>query len=609
MKKITAFIISISMVLAAVPVSAATQQISGAESYGKLDKKTGEYEYYDSGNTVPENIGEAKLPEKYDLRDHGRSTSVKDQLPHEFCWAFATLASMESNLITKGLADKTIDLSEAHLGYYFKNGSRDDNYSKYCGRDSGSDSETANYYNSAATLARGYGAVEEKDFPYSAYQGSEPDSKYVSDKLMAKSTYELTDAIVVHGNPTEKDYDKPAVDTVKRLIMENGAVASRMDFPFGNEWLLKEFGAINIKDLKAFYEKEEDVEQGSGHAITIIGWDDTYNDFPSADVKVEITDKKTDEKKIVDGNKPAGPGAWIVKDSYGEVIHGGGYFYMSYYSANLFQYASFVARKSTNKQTYQYDGIGLGENMLKFKNKVSGANIYKARTDVILDELGTFLPTSNSNVNFKIYVNQNGKKPTSGKLAYSKNFKSDYTGYKRFDMGKTVAIPKGTKFSIVVTTKTNDGKYYAPFELTDAEQPVLSPAAVRPGQTCLYKSGKWSSVNANTKFSSKYNGYTFKYKVFNALAKGFGDKGGSKSQTIKVKTSKKMKKGKKLNLKAKVKKGKGKLLYQVSNTKLATVSDKGVVKAKKKGTVKVTVYATPTNKYKSAKKVVKIKIK
>lgn len=605
MKKITAFIISISMVLAAVPVSAATQQISGAKSFGNLNKKTGEYEYHNSEVTVPENISEAKLPEKYDLRDHGRSTSVKDQLPHEFCWAFATLASMESNLITKGLADKTIDLSEAHLGYYFKNGSRDDNYSKYCGRDSGGENETANYYNSAATLARGYGAVEEKDFPYSAYQEGEPDPKYVSDKLMAKSTYELTDAIIVHGNPTEKDYDKPAVDTVKKLIMENGAVATRMDFPDGNEWLLKEFGAINIKDLKAFYEKEEDVEQGSGHAITIIGWDDTYNDFPSADVKVEITDKKTGEKKIVDGNKPAGPGAWIVKDSYGEVIHGGGYFYMSYYSANLFQYASFVARKSTKKQLYQYDGIGVGENMMRFKNKVSGANIYKARTDVILDELGTFLPASDSKVNFKIYVSQNGKKPTSGKLAYSKSFKADYTGYKRFDMGKTVSVPKGSNFSIVVTTKLSGGKYYAPFELTDGVQPTLSPAAIRPGQTCLYKSGKWRSVDGNTMFTSKYNGEAFKYKVYNALAKGFGDKGGSKAQTLKVST---VRKGKTVEIKAKVTKGKGELLYQVSNTKIATISDEGVIKAKKNGTVKVTVYATPTAKYKSAKKVVKIKI-
>ena len=70
-----------------------------------------------------------------------------------------------------------------------------------------------------------------------------------------------------------------------------------------------------------------------------------------------------------------------------------------------------------------------------------------------------------------------------------------------------------------------------------------------------------------------------------------------------------MKKGRKLKLKAKVTKGKGRLYYQVSNTRKATVSAKGVVKAKKKGTVKVTIYAAPTSKYKSARKVVKVKIK
>lgn len=57
-----------------------------------------------------------------------------------------------------------------------------------------------------------------------------------------------------------------------------------------------------------------------------------------------------------------------------------------------------------------------------------------------------------------------------------------------------------------------------------------------------------------------------------------------------------LKKGKKLKLKVKAKPGKKlastQYCWKSSNKKIAAVSAKGVVKAKKKGTVKITVYAT-----------------
>ena len=621
MKKIITFIISIAMVMSTVPASAAGQQTDKFTSYGKIDKTTGDINYKNPGLTAPKGASAFSLPEKFDLRTQGRiSPKVKDQGEQSFCWAFSTLTSLESNLIRKGLVKGSVDLSEAHLAYYTLHGERNDTFSKYGGRDTCySLTGTANYYNAAAGLARGYGAVTEKRFPYSAYSGKIPDKKYVNNSLMVKSDYELTDAVFVHGeDPTETGYDETAVNTVKKLLMSKGAVCTRMNFPNGNKLLKKTFGAINVKKLKAYYEKEEDANLGSGHAITIIGWDDTYNDFPSRDAEISVRDRDTREMQKIKGNNPPGPGAWIVKDSYGTDIHGGGYFYMSYYSACLYQFAAFQGRTNTKKQAYQYDGVGVGEGMLRYSDKVSGANTYKARTDVILTEVASYAPSANSKVNFKIYMNQNGKSPVSGSKVYDKTFTQTYAGYKRRSMGKAVAIPKGTTFSIVVTTKTKDGKYYAPFEVTNASDPGQSPAAVRPGQTYIQKSGKWKSVTRNTVLEEKftYQGQEFseKYKVFNALAKGFGIKGGTKAQKIKVyaikgQAPKKIKKGKSLKLKAKLAKGAGKLYYQSSDTTKATVSAKGVVKAKKKGTVKITIYATPNVKYKSAKKTVTVRIK
>ena len=50
---------------------------------------------------------------KFDLRDYNYVTSVKNQNNSETCWAFATMASIESNLLMNNKGN--YDFSEAHL--------------------------------------------------------------------------------------------------------------------------------------------------------------------------------------------------------------------------------------------------------------------------------------------------------------------------------------------------------------------------------------------------------------------------------------------------------------------------------------------------------------
>ena len=60
--------------------------------------------------------GEAGLfPRRYDMRDYGFLTPVRNQSALGVCWAFSSCASMESNLLKKGRGE--YDLSEWQLGY------------------------------------------------------------------------------------------------------------------------------------------------------------------------------------------------------------------------------------------------------------------------------------------------------------------------------------------------------------------------------------------------------------------------------------------------------------------------------------------------------------
>ena len=59
------------------------------------------------------------MEQVYDPRSHGTVTSVKNQ-SFNTCWAFSTLAAGEQSLLKKGYSDvSSLDLSEAHLSYFF----------------------------------------------------------------------------------------------------------------------------------------------------------------------------------------------------------------------------------------------------------------------------------------------------------------------------------------------------------------------------------------------------------------------------------------------------------------------------------------------------------
>ena len=138
------------------------------------------------------------LPSKYNLADSNLVSEVKNQNPYGTCWAFSTLASLESTLIKSGNADSSVDLSEKHLIWFNYNGADSSaDKSLYAGNDTYSSSGYSPFllggsmYMASSTLMRRYGAADESKAPYEFSNGTELDSslKNVSDIYLNNVTF------------------------------------------------------------------------------------------------------------------------------------------------------------------------------------------------------------------------------------------------------------------------------------------------------------------------------------------------------------------------------------------------------------------------------------
>lgn len=405
-------------------------------------------------------LGTKALPSSYDLRSTGTLHGVENQMDWNTCWSFSLLAASETSILADlGLtqAQKPLDFSERQLAWMAMaslSSAAEANAATQLGEgyQTSSDEVLNSPSNSSASvraLESGSGPVSEESWPYQSKEGltvqtgsgnwyySASGDWSVPESARFSSDYALTETRIL---PYETQADR---DAIKQEILNGHGV---------------DIGCYLNTDDTGFYNPQTGASNSmitdANHEVCIIGWDDSY-----------------DRTNFSVGSRPAGNGAWLVRNSWGsdkssapdanswgipdEQGRRSGYCWISYEDRSLTSAVSlYYNTKNTAQQTtLQYSFMNAPMTLsLGSTSSSSIANIFRITDDSRVTSVSCETVAPDTTVTYRVYRLRSGyTSPTDGTLAASLQRTYAFAGFHKenLDVSLKAYCKAGDSVSIV----------------------------------------------------------------------------------------------------------------------------------------------------------------
>ncbi len=366
----------------------------------------------------------ANLPGKYDLRENNLVTSVKNQGIPGPCWAFSALGACESNFLVQNFG-KNLDLSEMHMAYFIYHDPKPErNFTSRI--KSGTLRLEGDMFMATAFLSRLCGATLEKNLRYSTQNLNS-----LKQSLRKKSPEDFKREIRLRDVYFLSLNSQPDNITRKTLIMNHGAIS----ISFYSE----PFAYHEINKFSTYFNNSHKTE--TNHEVLIIGWDDN---FPRENFKP----------------KPSINGAWLIKNSWGDLRGKNGCFWLSY-EQYIYGGAAFIielAGKNKNLKHYGYDDLGWCAS-LRYKYC---ANVFRCNSKrESLNEIAFYTPENNYQCEYQIYKLSSNTSPVNGELIAKSQVTLQYAGYHTITLPEKISLSQDQYFSVIIKS----AKKIAPVEM------------------------------------------------------------------------------------------------------------------------------------------------
>lgn len=387
------------------------------------------------------------VPAKYDARDEGYLPAIRNQGSWGACWSFSLSGAMEVSMIRDmGAAADNVDLSERHLAYFgFNTG-----YDTLDNANGDTMTSPASYYldnggndiRGVVRLMNWNGGAVEADYPYPG--NTLPDA-------LERTTAQ--DAAVYLENAYRFDFANAenkaeAIEVVKKMIMDYGAVS----WSYYND-----FEYFNKNDIKSYYNYVGGTGSAkTNHAIMAVGWDDHYA-----------------KENFADGHQPENDGAWIIRNSWGDILGEDGYIYISYEDVSLGSanpvYAFTVCDASKYDNNYFYGNTAFANATIVVRR---AAQVYTMKSEKAVREkltaVSLLIGTSDVNYELQVYQNpdmQDGivTDPTSGTpmLDTPQTGTLGYAGLHTIELDTPIEFDADDRVAVVLTfPETRPSMYF-----------------------------------------------------------------------------------------------------------------------------------------------------